>query len=142
MKSRIISNPARVWHFVNGVEPIDMCSGMKGIGLEVDGEVEAGVLFERYTGTDMWLHMAARETVAHRGRCVLDFVHSVFHYAFVQAGCNRVTGPIRETNARARKMAEHLGFVPEAFLKGASRDGSDLVLYVMWKTECKYVQMA
>jgi hypothetical protein len=60
MSSAIIYNPARVHHFVSGFLPLAMTSGMKGIGLERDGELVAGVVYEGFNGRNMWMHVAAQ----------------------------------------------------------------------------------
>jgi NifB/MoaA-like Fe-S oxidoreductase len=39
----------------------------------------------------------------------------------------------------AREFDENLGFQQEAVLKGAASDGGDVILYVMRKEDCKYV---
>jgi RimJ/RimL family protein N-acetyltransferase len=56
-----------------------------------------------------------------------------------QLGVNRVSGYVNASNAAARRLDEHLGFKPEAVLTGAATDGGDVILYVMWRKDCKYV---
>lgn len=133
----VISNPARVWAFVRSMGvSVPAIGNMKGIGLERDGELIAGVLYEGYTGPNIWMHVAAKPGTRW---CKKEFVWYCFHYPFVELGCKRVSGYVEASNEAARKFDEHLGFKPEATLKGAARDGGDVILYVMWREECKYV---
>ena len=43
------------------------------------------------------------------------------------------------SNTDARRFNEHLGFREEARLMGAAADGGDVLLYVMWKEECRFL---
>jgi hypothetical protein len=43
------------------------------------------------------------------------------------------------SNTDARRFNEHLGFCEEARLIGAAADGGDVLLYVMWKAECRFL---
>lgn len=140
MTRQIISNPARVWHFVNQMKnPVAMSAGLKGLGLEVDGELVAGVLYENYTGHNVWMHVAA---VPGRRWLNREYLHYCFYYPFEEMGCKRVSGWVEAHNEDARRFDEHLGFRQEAVLHGAAHDGGDVILYVMWRDECKWLSMA
>ncbi len=138
MSSTIISDPVRVWQYVRKQLPVPGSSGMRGIGLERDGELIAGVLYEGWNGVNTWMHVATtpgkKWTAAYLRYC--------FYYPFVELGCKRVSGYVEASNAAARRFDEHLGFRPEAILKGAAADGGDVILYVMWREECRYVQIS
>jgi RimJ/RimL family protein N-acetyltransferase len=114
-----------------------LTSGMKGLGLERDGELVAGVLFEGYTGPNIWMHVAA---VPGRKWLNREYLRYCFHYPFNEIGCNRVSGWVEASNADARRFDEHLGFVEEARLKGAATDGGDVILYVMWRDACRFLK--
>jgi hypothetical protein len=43
------------------------------------------------------------------------------------------------SNLEARRFNEHLGFREEARLTGAAADGGDVVLYVLWKRDCRFI---
>lgn len=136
MAGRIISNPARVWDFVHRTCPAPMTAGMKGLGLEVDGELVAGVLYEGFTGHNVWMHVAA---VPGRRWMTRKYLRYCFEYPFNEMGCKRVSGWVEASNADARRFDEHLGFVPEAVLTGAAHDGGDVILYVMWRSQCRFI---
>lgn len=135
MTTRIISNPARVFSFVKEFAPITMVAGSKGLGLERDGELVAGVVYEGYNGVNVWMHVA----IAPGARLTRDYIRYCFHYPFIELGCKRVSGYVEANNSAARRFDEHIGFKQEAVLKGAATDGGDVILYVMRREDCRYV---
>jgi len=132
----IISNPARVFGFVQQHVPIYATGGMQGLGLEKNGELVAGVLYEGFNGVNAWMHVGA--TPGKRWM-TKTFLRAAFVYPFVQLGCKRVSGYVEASNMVAREFDEHLGFKQEAVLRGAASDGGDVILYVMRKEDCPYV---
>ena len=52
---------------------------------------------------------------------------------------DRISGYVNESNEVARRFDEHLGFHEEARLKGAAPDGGDVLLYVMWRDDCRFI---
>lgn len=137
MNARVISNPARVWAFVNAIEPLFLQSGMKGLGWEVDGALVAGVVYDGYTGHNLWMHIAARPDASHwLNRQAL---HAAFAYPFEELKLPRVSGWVEASNARAIRFDEHLGFRREALLKGVGTTGQDVIIYAMTRKECRYV---
>lgn len=137
MTCTIVSNPARVWSFVRQHVPVNVVSDMKGLGLERDGELVAGVLYENWSGPNVWMHVAAVPGSRWLNR---EFLRYCFHYPFMELGCSRVSGYVEASNEAARRFDEHLGFKPEAVLKGAATDGGDVILYVMWRDECRFLK--
>lgn len=133
---RIVSDPARVYSFCKQFIPIPVVSGMKGLGLEKDGELIAGVVYEGYNGTNVWMHVAAEPGARWMTR---DYLRYCFYYPFVELGCKRVSGYVEASNTEARRFDEHLGFKREAVLEGAATDGGDVILYVMRREDCRYV---
>jgi RimJ/RimL family protein N-acetyltransferase len=107
------------------------------IGLERDGELVAGVVYNFYTGPSVCMHVAAE------GKHWLnkDFLYRAFAYPFLQLKCNRVTGLVPADDIVARKFDEHLGFVFEGRLRKARSDGSDMYLYGMLKEECRFLKL-
>jgi len=133
----IVSNPARVWAFVRSCSvAVPMVAGMKGIGLEKDGELVAGVLYEGFNGHNCWMHVGAQPGGKWLNR---EYLRYCFHYPFVEVGLKRVSGAVDASNLEARRFDEHLGFKQEAVLRGAASDGGDLILYVMRREDCRYV---
>ena len=137
MTTRIISDPARVYHFVSSLMPLNVVAGMKGLGLERDGELVAGVIYEGYNQHNVWMHVAA---VPGRRWLNKEFLRYCFHYPFNELGCSRVSGYVEASNEDARRFDEHLGFKQEAVLRGAAADGGDVILYVMRREDCRFLE--
>jgi RimJ/RimL family protein N-acetyltransferase len=135
--SQIIYDPQRVWQFVNDRAGAPRVDGMQGIGLERDGELIAGVLYEGFTGHNIWMHVAAEPGGRWLNRAYLK---TCFAYPFLQLGCRRISGWVEASNLEARRFDEHLGFRSEAALEGAARDGGDVIVYVMWRDECRFLK--
>jgi RimJ/RimL family protein N-acetyltransferase len=129
---RIVSGP-EVGHWVTS-----KAGGVFGpatstaIGLEKDGEVIAGVIYENWNGRSIVAHMAVT------GRLTREFIGAIFRYAFVKCGVDKVILPISSANTKSNKFAKHLGFTEEARLKDAAADG-DVILYTLKKGDCKYL---
>ena len=123
----------RVLAFVQKHIPLAFVSNMTAVGLERDGELIAGVIYEGFNGHNVWMHCAIP------GRLTREFLHYCFQYPFLELGCKRVSAYVEASNAKARRFDEHLGFKPEARLRGAASDGGDVILYVMTREGCRYV---
>lgn len=136
MPFQIIADIDRIFAFVRHHVKLNKVSGTQGLGLERDGALIAGVLYEDFNGHNVWMHVAA-EPGSHWMTKL--FLKSCFHYPFVTLGCSRVSGYVEAKNSAARRFDEHLGFRQEAVLKGAASDGGDVILYAMRRSECKYV---
>lgn len=137
MTARIVSDPARVFAFCKERMPLSLVAGMKGLGLERDGELVAGVIYEGYNNYNVWMHVAAEPGAKWLNK---EFLRYCFHYPFVELGCKRVSGYVEAHNAPARRFDEHLGFRQEAVLQGAASDGGDVILYVMRREDCRYLE--
>lgn len=137
MTTRIISNPARVYDFVSQFMPMAMVAGMKGIGLEKDGELIAGALYEGFNGQNVWAHLAGKPGKRWMNR---EFLWYGFHYPFNEMGVKRISGYVNASNTEARRLNEHFGYQEEARLKGAAPDGGDVILYVMWRENCRFLE--
>jgi hypothetical protein len=135
MPKRIILDLDRVGPWVSSrtggtYSPTDV-----GIGLEKDGVLVAGTLFDSYLGNSMCVHLAGD------GKDWLnrEFLHVCFDYPFNQAKIKKLIGLVDSTNTQARKFDEHIGFVLEATIKDAGRHG-DLLIYSMTRQQCRYLK--
>lgn len=107
-----------------------------GIGLEQDGELIAGVVFNMYTGPGISIHVAA---VPGKRWMTRDYLFRTFAYPFLQLNCFRITGLVRTDNLDAQRFNEHLGFKREGLLRRACDDGTDMIVYGMLKEECRWL---
>lgn len=116
-----------------------LSSDMRAIGLRAHGEIVAAVIYEGLNARNVWMHVAA---VPGKRWLTRMFLRAAFKYPFVICKVARVSGYVDDTNLDARRFNEHLGFKEEARLRGAANDGGDVILYVMYREDCRYVEMA
>lgn len=137
MSDQLVFSTGRVFAFVNSLVPLNAVAGMVGIGLERDGEMVAGVIYEGFNGTNIWMHVAAQPGKRWLTR---GYLKACFAYPFVQCNVARISGYVNASNTQARRFDEHLGFEEEARLQGAAADGGDVIIYVMRRGTCRYVE--
>ena len=106
-----------------------------GFGIDRDGQLIAGVVFNDYNGVNIDMHVASDGS---KRWMTKELLWMVFDYAFNQAKVNRITGLVAATNVAARRFDEHIGFTLEATLKGAHPEG-DLLVYVLWREQCRWL---
>lgn len=139
MKTVVYTDKQRVIDWVaKRVEEDDFGSGAVGIGLEEDGELIAGVVFNDYTGPSISMHVAA---IPGKRWMTREYLWTCFAYPFLQLKCNRVTGLVRTDNIVAQKFDEHLGFKREGVLRQACSDGTDMIVYGMLRDECRFLEI-
>ena len=138
MATNIIIDKEKVFNFLNdnGV-PLHPSAGMQGLGLIKDDELIAGVMFDDYNGSNMWMHVAA---IPGRRWMTRDFLYATFAYPFLQLNIRRLSGWVEADNIDARKFDEHIGFKQEAVLKQAGRNGVDVIIYSMFKDDCRFIK--
>lgn len=104
------------------------------IGLERDGELIAGVLYDDYNGRSIRMHVAAV------GKYWLnrEYLRVCFDYPFNQLKVNKVIGLVDSENADALKFDRHLGFTDECVVKDAGKVG-DVIVLSMTKEECRWI---
>ena len=106
----------------------------QAIGLEKDGQLIAGVLFDHYTGRSIAMHVAGEG-----GHWMTrEFARACFGYAFGQLKVRKVIGLVDSANHAARRYDEHLGFKLEAVITDAGA-GGDLLIYTMTPEQCRWM---
>ena len=139
MKSVIYGQDERVLKWVGDrTDEDDFGPGSIAIGLEEDDELIAGVAFNMYTKASICMHVAA---MPGKRWMTKDFLWRSFAYPFIQLGCNRVTGLVREDNLAAQRFDEHLGFKREGLLRRACTDGQNMILYGMLREDCRWLEI-
>lgn len=105
------------------------------IGLEKDGELVAGVLYDEWNKASIRMHVAAE------GKNWLnrDYLWFCFHYPFEQLKVRKLIGVVASSNAQALKFDKHLGFVEEWRISEAHPEG-DLVVLTMTRQQCRYLE--
>ncbi len=109
---------------------------MVAIGLAADDKIVAGVLFEGLNGVNVWMHVSALPGARWMTRA---YLMACFAYPFNICRVKRVSGYVNASNRAARRFDEHLGFREEARLKGAAPDGGDVIIYAMWRDDCRFL---
>lgn len=135
MSTRLIIDDESVYKFLRsqGVE-VPRSSDQQGIGLERDQELVGGVLYQGFNGPNIWMHCAGIGAWITRG-----LLTAAFSYPFNQLGVSNIWGSVDASNEKARRLDEHLGFLPHAVLTGAAKDGGDVIIYRMTREECRFL---
>ena len=107
------------------------------IGLEKDGELVAGVLYDHYNTKSVAMHVAAEGKTS----MTRETLKVCFTYPFQQLGVKKIIGMVDSDNQAARRFDEHLGFKLEATLKDAAPKG-DLMFMTMTRDECRFLEGA
>lgn len=106
------------------------------IGLERDGELTAAVVFNNWTGRSICMHVYSE------GKHWLnrEFLWFVFYYPFEQLKVKKIVAQVSSANEAALKFDSHLGFIHEATVKDAAKDG-DMLLLTMTREQCPWLEL-
>ena len=107
----------------------------QGIGIEKNGEIVCGVLFEGYNGQSIQIHVALDP----KGRMTREWLFVLFDYAFRQLKVNKIIGVVDSTNEAALRFDKHIGFVEEAVIAGAGKHG-DMHILTMTRKQCRFLK--
>ena len=106
------------------------------IGLEKDGQLVAGVIFDQYNGRSACMHVASDGT---RQWMTRQYLMVCFDYPFNQLKLNKLIGLVDSTNTDALRFDKNLGFVEEAVIKDAGKHG-DLHILTMTRQQCRFLK--
>lgn len=130
------SDAEGAYRFLTQFFPLERTEHMKGIVQERDGEVIAAALYVEFNGTNVFVHLAG---MPGRKWLTRDFLYWGFHYPFEQLKCKRITCWVEADNKDSQRFCEHIGWKHEATLQGIGRNGVDVLIYRMFREDCKYV---
>lgn len=139
MKHYLLDQPDRVGPYVCGIGGGVWYPG-KGetIGLEENGRLIAGAIFDNYNGRSVQVHVAASDPKKFwLGR---DGIWLCFAYPFSQLKVSKLLAPVGQGNVAAIRFALHLGFQLEATLKDAHPTGN-LLVYGMHRADCHWLNI-
>lgn len=139
MLHALVYDVPRVAAFVRARLPgMRLAEDMVAIGLERAGHLVAGVLYEGINPHNAWMHVAAEPG----GRWLTrEYLRACFAYPFKVCGVRRVSGYVNERNRDSVRFCEHLGFREEAILRGAASDGGSVIVMVLWREECRFLEV-
>jgi hypothetical protein len=111
--------------------------GNIGFGIEVDGILKAGIMYDSYTGIggSISSHFRCDDP------CIITrkFYWMAFDYAFNIAQVNRITNLVNEHNIHSRAITSRLGFTEECTLEKYFPDGN-AIIYRMFRQECRWLK--
>ena len=105
----------------------------QAIGIEKDGKIIAGVIYENWNQVSIWCHIAIE------GRLTRKFLWTIFDYPFKQMGAAKIIVPVSSKNEKSLRLVGNMGFVEEARIKDARPDG-DMVFLVMDRENCRFLE--
>jgi L-amino acid N-acyltransferase YncA len=108
--------------------------GTKCIGQEIDGKLTAATMYDFCNGASVFVHIAVDGYI---GR---EWLWFVFYYAFEQLKLKTIVGLVAETNFKARRLDEHLGFVLTGRIPNGQPVG-DTLIYTMQKDQCRWLKL-
>lgn len=132
--ARIIDHdPERVGLWMEARGAAHYRPGSTCIGLERDGLIVAGTLYDYFNGSSIVANIAIA------GPITRQWLWCIFAYPFLQLQASVILGFIASDNCKSRKLVRHFGFteltdIPEADPSGA------LVLYIMQKDHCRFLK--
>lgn len=104
----------------------------ESIGLERDGEMIAGVVYEDWNGASFVCHIVIE------GPLTPAYLHAIFHYPFVYCGASLIIAPVAQSNEESIEFVKNLGFQETARLPDAHPDGS-ILLFTMRPDQCRFI---
>lgn len=108
----------------------------QGIGIEEDGKLIAGVIYDSYEkGARISSHCAG---IGKRW-LTKTFLWMMFDYPFNQLKVNVMINTVSSNNKDSMRFTEHLGFKEVARIEGGASDG-DLIIYALYKKDCKWIR--
>lgn len=107
----------------------------QAIGLIDDsGKLVAASAYSGYNGQSVVVHQRIV------GRVNRAYWHAVFEYPFIDLDAKCLIGLVHSDNTEALRLNDHLGFKREALLKGVAPDGNDMIIFTMWKDDCRMLK--
>lgn len=108
----------------------------KTIGIKDESGIRGVVVFDSFTTTGCWVHVASDGSKRWITR---ELIIRVFAYPFIQLGYPRINSFASVNNHDAVNFNEAFGWKREGLLRQAGEDGEDLILFGMLRSECRYL---
>jgi len=130
------------WHIVQGADIGHWVAsrvggkyfeeGSQAIGLEREGEIIAGVIYENFNGVSIVCHIAIE------GRMTKRYLKAIFAYPFEFCQVKKIIVPVSSTHVKSLKLVTKMGFVEEARVKDAAPDG-DIIFLTLARENCRFL---
>jgi len=133
----IFDQKARIGAWVaERVEQTAEWGSFYAMGVEQDGEIAAGIVFNNFNGHNATAHIAVSKPT----RGLLWLLEHSADYAFNHCKLDRLTGLVAASNQKALKLDLHIGWEEEFVMKKAAADGGDLHVLVLWPEKCRWLR--
>ena len=106
--------------------------GSQAIGLERDGQIIAGVIYENWNQASIVCHIAIE------GRITKGYLRAIFNYPFKVCKVKKIIVPVSSTHVKSLKLVTKMGFIEEARVKDATPDG-DIIFLTLAKENCRFL---
>lgn len=141
MKKLILNDKQRInewaWQKVGRESPFFPHSKYEALGIEEDGEIIAGVVFDGWKkDARCSMHCAG---VGKRW-LTKEFLYICFNYVFNLANCKVIINSVSSDNADSIRFTEHIGFKEVGRIKNGDGD-CDLIIYALNKEDCRHLNI-
>ena len=102
------------------------------LGLERNGELVAGVIYENWNHKSIWCHIAID------GRLTPWYLAAIFDYPFNICQVEKIIVPVGSDNEESVRLVEKMGFTEEGRIKDARPEG-DLILFTLSRDACRFI---
>jgi RimJ/RimL family protein N-acetyltransferase len=128
-----ITQGAEIGHWVaERVQGKYFADGSQAIGLERDGQIIAGVIYENWNKASIVCHIAIE------GRITKGYLRAIFSYPFEFCKVKKIIVPVSSTHAKSLKLVTKMGFSEEARVKDAVPDG-DIIFLTLAQEKCRFL---
>lgn len=107
-------------------------TGGPAIGLERDGKLEAGVLYEGFTGSSIQMHVAID------GRMTPSFLWYSFYYPFNELKVKKIIGIVPAWKPDVLAFDKNIGFVEAFTIEDYYPLGAAIIL-TMTPSQCRFL---
>ena len=130
---RNIVNGAKVGHWVaRRIRGGYFEERSQAIGLECDGELVAGVIYENWNHQSIWCHIAVE------GKMTPAYLAAIFDYPFNICQVEKIIVPVGSDNEQSAKVVTNMGFTEEGRIK-EGRPAGDIVFYTLRRDDCRFL---
>ena len=109
--------------------------GHSAIGVESNGEIVAGAVYDHYTQQSIAIHFALDRP----GRHHRVFLNWMFSYPFKQLKVKKLLAIVNADNLAVQKIMERLGFHLETRVAEVFLNDQDMLIYSMKEQDCKFL---
>ena len=136
MRKVILDQPQRVGQWVTEQQG-KVWSSMAGaaIGVEENGQLIAGVIYESRTRASLHAHIAA---LLGRTWPTREYLKLGFGYPFIQLGCSKIIAMVGEKNLAVQRLQKHMGYKLEATLV-SFHEAAAPVIYTLAREDCRWI---